>query len=37
MCMQVDDPVGSIRKLFMSPPTSRRKLTHISSQSAEHR
>lgn len=35
--MKVDDPVGSIRKLFMSPPTSRRKLTHISSQSAEHR
>lgn len=35
--MKVDDPVGSIRKLFMSPPTSRRKLTHISSQNAEHR
>ncbi|PNY14125.1 nuclear-interacting partner of ALK, partial [Trifolium pratense] len=33
--IKVDDPVGSIRKLFKSPPTRRTKLTHISSQNAE--
>ncbi|XP_004508585.1 uncharacterized protein [Cicer arietinum] len=34
--IKVDDPVGSIRKLFNSPPSRRMKLTHISSQNAEH-
>ncbi|KHN15160.1 Nuclear-interacting partner of ALK [Glycine soja] len=30
--VKVDDPVGSIRKLFMSPPTKRLKSTHITGQ-----
>ncbi|XP_014509169.1 uncharacterized protein LOC106768499 [Vigna radiata var. radiata] len=30
--VKVDDPVGSIRKLFMSPPTKRMKSTHIIGQ-----
>ncbi|RDX78048.1 NIPA-like protein, partial [Mucuna pruriens] len=30
--VQVDDPVGSIRKLFMSPPTKRMKPAHITDQ-----
>ncbi|KAJ1392331.1 Zinc finger, C3HC-like [Sesbania bispinosa] len=35
--VKVDDPVGSIRKLFTSPSTRKRKLAHISGQNAEHR
>ncbi|CAL5198522.1 unnamed protein product [Lathyrus oleraceus] len=34
--IKVDDPIGSIRKLFKSPPTRRMKLTHISNQNVEH-
>lgn len=33
--VQVDDPVSSIRKLFMSPPTKRVKTTHITGQNTE--
>ncbi|XP_027330209.1 uncharacterized protein LOC113846312 [Abrus precatorius] len=33
--VKVDDPVGSIRKLFMSPPTRRMKLTHSTGQNTE--
>ncbi|KAK7330215.1 hypothetical protein VNO77_24402 [Canavalia gladiata] len=33
--VKVDDPVGSIRKLFKSPPTRRIKLTQITGQNAE--
>ncbi|KAK7292102.1 hypothetical protein RIF29_07799 [Crotalaria pallida] len=35
--VKVDDPVGSVRKLFMSPSTRRMKLTRISAQYTERR
>ncbi|MED6192261.1 hypothetical protein PIB30_008466 [Stylosanthes scabra] len=34
--VEVDDPVSSVRNLFLSPST-RRKLAHISNQNKEHR
>ncbi|KAK7292118.1 hypothetical protein RIF29_07829 [Crotalaria pallida] len=35
--VKVDDPVGSVRKLFMSPSTRRMKLARISAQNTERR
>ncbi|XP_057723098.1 uncharacterized protein LOC130937911 [Arachis stenosperma] len=36
LIVKVDDPVSSVKKLFLSPST-RRKLAHIASQNTEHR
>ncbi|KAI4344036.1 hypothetical protein L6164_011313 [Bauhinia variegata] len=35
--LKVDDPIGSVRKLFTSPSTKRLKPTRISDRSTEHR
>ncbi|XP_061364665.1 uncharacterized protein LOC133308089 [Gastrolobium bilobum] len=35
--VKVDDPIGSVRKLFMSPSTARRSPTRRLGQSTEHR